>query len=202
MIRVAAEVEDVPLGDAQVFQELPGGVRGAARLAAVRGDDKTAAEWNDCADRLRERFEEMFWCEDLATYAIALDRDKQPCRVLTSNAGHCLFAGIASPAHARRVAETLMTERSFSGWGVRTVAAGEARYDALEARLAAVQSVAMPAITLEGDANGAPHPPAAAYARRFAGKYEHRALTGGIGHNLPQEAPEAFAAAVVEAANI
>jgi len=79
------------------------------------------------------------------------------------------------------------------------LAAGEARYDALEARLAAVQSVAMPAITLEGDANGAPHPPAAAYARRFAGRYEHRALTGGIGHNLPQEAPAAFAQAVIDA---
>jgi pimeloyl-ACP methyl ester carboxylesterase len=78
------------------------------------------------------------------------------------------------------------------------LAEGEARYDALEARLAAVQSVAMPAITLEGDANGAPHPPATAYARRFAGKYEHRELKGGIGHNLPQEAPAAFAQAVID----
>ena len=78
------------------------------------------------------------------------------------------------------------------------IAEGEARYEALEARLATVQSVAMPAITLEGDANGAPHPPAAAYARRFAGRYEHRELRGGIGHNLPQEAPAAFAQAVVD----
>jgi len=78
------------------------------------------------------------------------------------------------------------------------LADGEARYDALEARLATVQSVAMPAITLEGDANGAPHPPAAAYAKRFAGRYEHRELKGGIGHNLPQEAPAAFAQAVVD----
>jgi pimeloyl-ACP methyl ester carboxylesterase len=80
------------------------------------------------------------------------------------------------------------------------LAEGEARYDALEARLATVQSVAMPAITLEGDANGAPHPPAAAYARRFAGRYEHRELKGGIGHNLPQEAPTAFAQAVIDVA--
>ncbi len=78
------------------------------------------------------------------------------------------------------------------------LAEGEARYDALEARLAAVQSVAMPAITLEGDANGAPHPPAAAYAKRFSGKYEHRELKSGIGHNLPQEAPAAFAQAVMD----
>jgi pimeloyl-ACP methyl ester carboxylesterase len=78
------------------------------------------------------------------------------------------------------------------------IAAGEARYDELEARLATVQRVTMPAITLEGDANGAPHPPAAAYASRFAGRYEHRELKGGIGHNLPQEAPAAFAQAVVD----
>lgn len=79
------------------------------------------------------------------------------------------------------------------------LAEGEARYDVLEARLASVQSVTMPAITLEGDANGAPHPPAAAYAKRFAGRYEHRELKGGIGHNLPQEAPSAFAQAVIDA---
>lgn len=78
------------------------------------------------------------------------------------------------------------------------LAEGEARYDALEARLAAVQSLALPTITLEGDANGAPHPPAAAYAKRFAGRYEHRELKGGIGHNLPQEAPAAFAQAVID----
>ena len=78
------------------------------------------------------------------------------------------------------------------------IAEGESRYDALEARLATVQSVAMPTITLEGDANGAPHPPAAAYARRFTGRYEHRELKGGIGHNLPQEAPAAFAQAVID----
>jgi pimeloyl-ACP methyl ester carboxylesterase len=78
------------------------------------------------------------------------------------------------------------------------LAEGEARYEALEARLAAVPNVSMPAITLEGDANGAPHLPAAAYAKRFAGKYEHRALSGGIGHNLPQEAPAAFAQAVAD----
>ncbi len=78
------------------------------------------------------------------------------------------------------------------------IAEGESRYDALEARLATVQSVAMPTITLEGDANAAPHPPAAAYAKRFTGRYEHRELKGGIGHNLPQEAPAAFAQAVID----
>jgi pimeloyl-ACP methyl ester carboxylesterase len=78
------------------------------------------------------------------------------------------------------------------------LAAGEAKYDALEARLAAAPKIEVPTITLEGDANGAPHAPPAAYAGKFAGKYLHRTITGGIGHNLPQEAPQAFAQAVVD----
>jgi pimeloyl-ACP methyl ester carboxylesterase len=78
------------------------------------------------------------------------------------------------------------------------LAQGEARYDDLERRLAAFPTIAVPTITLEGDANGAPHPPPAAYAKRFSGKYRHRTLEGGIGHNLPQEAPKAFADAVLE----
>ena len=78
------------------------------------------------------------------------------------------------------------------------LAAGESRFDALEARLAAAPGIAVPAITLEGDANGAPHPAPASYARRFTGKYQHRDLAGGIGHNLPQESPRAFAQAILE----
>ena len=75
---------------------------------------------------------------------------------------------------------------------------GEAKYQDLEAKLAPGPVVAVPSITLEGDANGAPHPDPAAYAKMFSGKYEHRTITGGIGHNLPQEAPEAFVKAVVD----
>ncbi|MGN7916859.1 alpha/beta fold hydrolase [Lysobacter antibioticus] len=78
------------------------------------------------------------------------------------------------------------------------LAQGEPQFDELEARLAQAPAIAVPTITLEGDANGAPHPPAAAYARKFTGPYAHRELRGGIGHNLPQEAPEAFAQAIVE----
>jgi len=78
------------------------------------------------------------------------------------------------------------------------LAAGEARYDELEARLAKAPVISVPAITLEGDANGAPHPEPAAYAGKFAGHYEHRLINGGIGHNLPQEAPQAFAQAVLD----
>ncbi len=79
------------------------------------------------------------------------------------------------------------------------LAGGEPQYDDLERRLATAPAIGVPTITLEGDANGAPHPDADAYARKFTGKYAHRVVTGGVGHNLPQEAPTAFAQAVVDA---
>jgi pimeloyl-ACP methyl ester carboxylesterase len=81
------------------------------------------------------------------------------------------------------------------------LAEGEARYADLDKRLAELPVIAVPTITLEGDANGAPHPDPASYAKKFSGKYQHRLITGGIGHNLPQEAPQAFAEAIVEAAS-
>jgi pimeloyl-ACP methyl ester carboxylesterase len=79
------------------------------------------------------------------------------------------------------------------------LAEGEAEYDELERRLAEGPLITVPAITLEGDANGAPHPDPSAYAKKFSGRYSHRTIEGGIGHNLPQEAPEAFARAIVDA---
>ena len=75
---------------------------------------------------------------------------------------------------------------------------GESKYDDLEKRLAQSPVITVPTITLEGDANGAPHLEPSAYANKFTGKYEHRTITGGVGHNLPQEAPAAFAQAVVD----
>jgi pimeloyl-ACP methyl ester carboxylesterase len=78
------------------------------------------------------------------------------------------------------------------------LAAGERQYDDFERRLAQAPVISVPAVTLEGDANGAPHPDAAVYAKKFSGKYEHRIITGGIGHNLPQEAPQAFAKAMID----
>jgi pimeloyl-ACP methyl ester carboxylesterase len=80
------------------------------------------------------------------------------------------------------------------------LAEGESKYDDLERRLATSPVITVPTITLEGDANGAPHPDPSSYAKKFSGKYSHRTLTGGIGHNLPQEAPKAFADAVLEVA--
>jgi pimeloyl-ACP methyl ester carboxylesterase len=78
------------------------------------------------------------------------------------------------------------------------LAEGESKYDDLEKQLAQSPVIAVPTITLEGDANGAPHLEPSSYAQKFSGKYEHRTITGGIGHNLPQEAPQAFAQAVVD----
>lgn len=80
------------------------------------------------------------------------------------------------------------------------IAQGEPKYDDLEKRLAMAPTISIPTITMEGDANGAPHPEPAAYAKKFAGRYAHRNIGGGIGHNLPQEAPKAFADAVIDVA--
>jgi glycogen debranching enzyme len=100
-----------------------------AMLARALGDAKRADALEREATRLREHFDEAFWCEEIGTYALALDGSKKPCRVVTSNAGQCLFTGIATAEHARRVAQTLLDKPSFSGWGIRTVATTEARYN-------------------------------------------------------------------------
>jgi glycogen debranching enzyme len=101
----------------------------AAGLAETLGHAGRADRLRRDAERLRAVFEERFWCDDEGVYALALDGSKQPCRVRASNAGHCLFSGIAAPDRARRTAETLTGETMFSGWGVRTVAAIEERYN-------------------------------------------------------------------------
>jgi pimeloyl-ACP methyl ester carboxylesterase len=80
------------------------------------------------------------------------------------------------------------------------LAEGETKYDDLERQLAEGPVITVPTVTLEGDANGAPYPPPSAYAKKFSGRYEHRTITGGIGHNLPREAPQAFAEAIVDVA--
>jgi glycogen debranching enzyme len=103
--------------------------KGAAQLANARGDHKVAARWDAKAERLRANFDRAFWCDEIGTYALALDGDNRPCQVRTSNPGHALFAGIASPERAARVAEALLSDTSFAGWGVRTVSEGEARYN-------------------------------------------------------------------------
>ena len=103
--------------------------RAAAAIASSLGLPEQATLLEADANQMKQRFDQAFWCEDLGTYALALDGDKRPCRVRSSNAGHALFAGIAPPERASRVAEALMGASSFSGWGVRTIASTEARYN-------------------------------------------------------------------------
>ena len=102
---------------------------GIAEIASALGYNDRAKALRRKSETLREQFENAFWCEDLSTYAIALDGEKRQCSVRTSNAGHCLLAGIASREHAERTAGTLLSAHSFSGWGVRTVADAERRYN-------------------------------------------------------------------------
>ncbi len=101
----------------------------AARCAMRMGLPERARQLEMEAQRLADHFEEAFWCDELGTYALALDGAKEPCRVRTSNAGQLLFTGIPRTERARMVAADLMRPHFFTGWGIRTVARGEARYN-------------------------------------------------------------------------
>ncbi|WP_024511514.1 amylo-alpha-1,6-glucosidase [Bradyrhizobium sp. ARR65] len=103
--------------------------RMAARCALRLGRREVAQKLELEALRLAERFEEAFWCEDLGTYALALDGNKRPCKVRSSNAGQLLFSGMVRDDRARRVAADLMRPYFFTGWGIRTIALGESRYN-------------------------------------------------------------------------
>jgi glycogen debranching enzyme len=101
----------------------------AARCSLRLGKRELAKRLEAEAQRLAECFEEAFWCEELGTYALALDGEKQPCKVRSSNAGHLLFSGMIREDRARRVAADLIRPHFFTGWGIRTIALGEARYN-------------------------------------------------------------------------
>jgi len=103
----------------------------AAQMTRILGNVDQCCELEVQAESLRTNFEEKFWCNELGTYALALDGRKNPCRVRTSNAGHALFSGIASTERGRVVTDTLMGPDFFTGWGIRTVASNEARYNPL-----------------------------------------------------------------------
>jgi glycogen debranching enzyme len=113
--------------------EVQGYVCAAKRLAANcarrLGYEARASELAAQAERLAAQINEAFWCPEIDTYALALDGAKEPCRVRTSNAGHLLFTGVAPPHHARTVATRLLGPECFSGWGIRTVATSEVRYN-------------------------------------------------------------------------
>src|SRR5690606_26257454 len=105
--------------------------RAGAELARVLGHSERAAALHGAAEHLRQQFEHAFWDPAIGSDVLALDGDKQPCAVRASNAGHCLWTGLARPERAARVVALLMGERMFSGWGIRTLAAGEQRYNPL-----------------------------------------------------------------------
>jgi glycogen debranching enzyme len=101
----------------------------AAKLASALGKRELSEKLSREAAELCRRFQQRFWCEDLGTYALALDGEKRPCRVQSSNAGQCLFSGIAHEGHARRIADMVMGEPFFTGWGIRTLSSTEVRYN-------------------------------------------------------------------------
>jgi len=101
----------------------------AAHLAAALNEAAFASKLLEEASTLKQKFQAQFWCEEIGCYAVALDGHKKPCRVATSNAGHALWTGIASREHAARMAETFIGAKFFTGWGIRTVATGQARYN-------------------------------------------------------------------------
>ncbi|MCL2428820.1 MAG: amylo-alpha-1,6-glucosidase, partial [Alphaproteobacteria bacterium] len=118
-----------PIALCEVQAYVYGAKRAAARMAAELGMEGRAETLLFEALRLRERIEQSFWCEEIDSYALALDGDKRPCAVRASNAGHMLLTECARPERAQAVGRQLMSSRFFSGWGVRTVASSERRYN-------------------------------------------------------------------------
>jgi len=118
-----------PIALCEVQAYVYGAKLGAAKLAKLLGYFKKSTELFRSADKLKRKFEDMFWTDEISTYALALDGDKRACKVKASNAGHCLFTGIASANHAKKVADLLLSQELFSGWGIRTLASSENRYN-------------------------------------------------------------------------
>lgn len=119
----------VDLTNPDVYAEDYAAKLAAASMATAIGHAELARDLHAQAEILKQRFNRGFWSDELATYAIALDRDKRRCEIKASNAGHCLFTGIATDEYAWRVAETLLSPGSFSGWGIRRLDTAEARYN-------------------------------------------------------------------------
>ena len=120
---------DAPIALCEVQAYVYGARLAAARIAESLGQNELAQKLVLQAQRLQQKFESEFWDEALGSYVLALDAKKRPCRVSTSNAGHALFTGIASPERAARLAATLFEENLSCGWGLRTVASNEVRYN-------------------------------------------------------------------------
>ena len=123
------QLAEGPIALCEVQSYVFGAKRAASRLARILGHRELGEELRRQATTLANRFEDTFWADELGTYVLALDGTKRPCRVRSSNAGHCLLTGIASAERAARVAHNLLGPDAFSGWGIRTVASTEARYN-------------------------------------------------------------------------
>jgi len=124
-------IADAPIALCEVQGYVYAAKMAAATIYAAWGDSERQRSLESEAAELQLRFEEAFWCDDISTYALALDGHKRPCRVRTSNPGHCLFSGIVNSERASLVAHTLVSRDFFSGWGIRTVGRHEARYNPL-----------------------------------------------------------------------
>lgn len=120
---------DGPIAVVEMQAYAYGAWRAAATICEARGDIAAASEWNERARDIQRRFDATFFDADLGSYVLALDGEKQPCRVIASNAGHALLTGIALPERARAVARRLMAPDCFSGWGIRTLSQYEKRYN-------------------------------------------------------------------------
>ncbi|HSV77924.1 MAG TPA: glycogen debranching N-terminal domain-containing protein [Ramlibacter sp.] len=120
---------EAPIALCEVQGYVYQGKKMMAEMAAALGEGALAESLAREADELRRRFQADFWSEERGTYAIALDGRKQRCDVLSSNAGHCLWSGIAAPEQAERIVDGLLGPAFFSGWGIRTIAQGEPRYN-------------------------------------------------------------------------
>jgi glycogen debranching enzyme len=124
-------IADPPIALCEVQGYVYAAKMAAAKIYAAWGDSERQRSLENEASELQCRFEEAFWCDEISTYALALDGHKKPCRVRTSNPGHCLYSGIASRERASLVAHTLVSADFFSGWGIRTVGCHEARFNPL-----------------------------------------------------------------------
>jgi glycogen debranching enzyme len=125
------ELAEAPIALCEVQGYVYAAKRAGAKISRILGDFERATVLENEAADLQIKFEEAFWCDDLSTYALALDGKKKACRVRASNAGHCLFTEIASPDRAQLVAHTLLSGDFFTGWGVRTIGSEEVRYNPL-----------------------------------------------------------------------
>lgn len=123
------KLADPPIAVCEVQGYVYGAKLAGAKLARDMGELRRASELENQVEQMRSRFEKQFWCEEIGSYALALDGEKRACRVRSSNAGQCLFAGIASRDHAERVARALLEDDMFSGWGVRTISRDAIGYD-------------------------------------------------------------------------